>query len=154
MSAYAVFDNSCYSLSEPKVLPLEEETFSAMGPEGIEVFQRVVESYGHFTYPMSRVGPLGRFITLQLSWKHEKRFSSSLTEVVLNKNYQQIIGMGPCAVPLILRSLQEEPDYWFHALSSITGENPIPANATGDLVAMTRAWLEWGHQKGYIKRAL
>jgi hypothetical protein len=138
-----------YSFFEPKVTPLEEETFSGKGPEATEILQQLAETYRHFSAPISRVGLVARFLTLQMSWKHEKRLLSSTTDIVLNPNYQQIIGMGPRALPLILSSLEAEPDYWFHALESIAGENPVPKEYRGDLQAMTQTWLEWGRKKGY-----
>lgn len=39
--------------------------------------------------------------------------------------YQQIIGMGEKALPLILRDLRDRPTgHWFWALNAITGEEP------------------------------
>jgi hypothetical protein len=39
--------------------------------------------------------------------------------------YQRIIEMGQPVMPLIFRELEREPDHWFWALQSITGENPV-----------------------------
>ena len=64
--------------------------------------------------------------------------------------YQSIIRMGPAVVPLILRELQREPDYWFWALTAITGENPVPPEDAGDLDRMTDAWLAQGRARGYL----
>ena len=63
--------------------------------------------------------------------------------------YQQIIGMGEYALPLIFQALQREPDHWFWALGAITGENPVPDAHAGDLDAMTSDWLSWGDAHGY-----
>ena len=67
------------------------------------------------------------FNTLALQWKREVAAVSSIQKMVLNPNYQRIIGMGPRVLPVILRSLKESSSHWFWALTSITGENPIPA---------------------------
>lgn len=67
-------------------------------------------------------------------------------------SYQQIIGMGPQVIPLILADLQREPDHWFWALEAITGENPVVQADRGDISAMANAWLEWGEQRGLVKR--
>jgi hypothetical protein len=42
----------------------------------------------------------------------------------------------------MLRDLQETGRFWFPALSAITGENPIPEDAAGDVERMTEAWIE------------
>jgi hypothetical protein len=64
--------------------------------------------------------------------------------------YQQIIGMGLPAVPLILDELQRAPDQWFWALEAITAENPVPPEAAGKVRLMAQAWIEWGKQRGLI----
>ena len=50
----------------------------------------------------------------------------------------EIIGMGPAVVPLILSELEKEPDRWFWALEAITDENPVAASDAGDIEASAR----------------
>jgi hypothetical protein len=87
-----------------------------------------------------------RFHDLVQQWKEETRFLSSVHQMVSNPSYLQIIGMGKEALPLLLKELRREPDHWFVALQAITGANPIPAAARGNLDAMAQAWLTWGDQ--------
>ena len=61
--------------------------------------------------------------------------------------YQQIIGMGKEAIPLILEELQREEDHWFWALKAITGEDPVPGKDWGKIQAMRAAWLAWGRSR-------
>ncbi len=63
--------------------------------------------------------------------------------------YQQIIGLGSSVIPLILEDLAKEPDHWGWALEAITGENPVPEEAAGDITAIADAWLAWGRDRGY-----
>ena len=63
--------------------------------------------------------------------------------------YQQIIAMGPPAVPWLLQRLAERPDHWFAALHQITGARPVPPESCGRFREMIAAWLEWGRQQGY-----
>jgi hypothetical protein len=65
-------------------------------------------------------------------------------------SYQRIIQMGSEVVPTILRRLLVSPDHWFWALSCITGENPVPDVAVGDLKLMTEAWIDWGRRHGML----
>lgn len=74
--------------------------------------------------------------------------TSSITQMATHPAYQQIIGMGKDAVPLILDELRREPDHWFWALHAITGDDPVPSNGRGKLEGMTRAWLDWGVRRG------
>jgi hypothetical protein len=91
-----------------------------------------------------------RFRSLSQSWRNETAHLSSFTKRVLNPHYQQIIGMGPAVVALLLRDLAKQPRDWFWALHSITGENPVAAQDEGDVAAMSKAWLNWGKQRGII----
>jgi hypothetical protein len=69
--------------------------------------------------------------------------------MVNHQVYQRIIGMGPAAIPLILREMQWRPDHWFMALHLLTGVDPAAGEETR--VGATRAWLRWGRSQGYIE---
>lgn len=90
-----------------------------------------------------------RFQQLAAQWRRETRHLSLMSDVVLNTAYQQIIGMGKPAVGLMLQDLKQQPDHWFWALRSITGENPIQPMDRGRLQQMAEAWLVWGRANGY-----
>jgi hypothetical protein len=98
--------------------------------------------------PLAELG--ARFATLADQWHRDIAVVSSVHEMVEHPAYQGIIRMGPAVVPLILRELQREPDYWFWALTAITGENPVPPEDAGDLDRMTNAWLALGRARGYL----
>ena len=91
-----------------------------------------------------------RFKELVNRWKRDTQFCSSPVEMAMNGAYQQIIGMGPAAAPLILRELLREPDHWFWALQAITGEDPVRPSSAGRLEEMATAWLEWGKSRCYV----
>jgi hypothetical protein len=77
---------------------------------------------------------------------------SSITEMSMLPTYQQIMGIGPDAVPLILAELESEgddPDQWFWALRAITGANPVKPEDQGDFVKMAQAWFEWADDEDY-----
>lgn len=92
--------------------------------------------------------PAERFQRLAATWQAETKYLSSLKEIVLNRAYQQIIGMGDQAVPLILRELEREPDHWFWALTAITGYEPDLPEESANVETMAAAWLEWGRGRG------
>jgi hypothetical protein len=110
-----------------------------------EVLQnRLVELSGVPSSDLSQ-----RFERLAAQWRRETRHLSLMSDIVLNTAYQQIIGMGQPAIALILQDLKQQPDHWFWALRSITGENPIQPEERGRVAKMAQAWLEWGRQHGY-----
>ena len=91
-----------------------------------------------------------RFEQLKSDWKVQSQYLSNGAQMAMLWPYQQIIGMGAVAVPLILAELQHETDHWFWALEAITGENPVPAKTSGNVIAAAHAWLQWGQQKGLV----
>jgi hypothetical protein len=94
----------------------------------------------------------GTFERLSERWKSETGLLSNESTIVLHPAYQQIMGLGAPAVPLILDALARE-DYseWFWALRSITREDPVQEDDAGDVEKMAEAWLQWGTEKGYYR---
>ena len=91
------------------------------------------------------------FHRLADEWRSRQSHSSSAVELAMDPAYLQIIGLGYRVVPLILRELEREPDHWFVALQSLTGLNPAPPSARGDLQKMREAWIEWGAKEGHLR---
>lgn len=89
------------------------------------------------------------FCRLAVEWKQETYWDSSVTQKILHPSYQQIIGMGPIAVGWILQALRQDADFWFDALTAITGEQPVMIEHAGDIQAMANDWLKWGRHNGY-----
>lgn len=100
--------------------------------------------------PTAVESPEQQFRSLAEQWRRETGMLSSVSKMAMHPAYQRIIGMGAGAIAPILRELQTRPDHWFWALTYITGENPVPQEATGNLRRMAQAWTEWGRQRGYI----
>jgi len=96
------------------------------------------------------VGLVRRFRDLVREWKEATIFTSSGTDMAMHPAYQQIIGMGMEAIPLILAELQREEDHWFWALKSITGADPVVLADRGNLPKMTDAWLHWARTNGWL----
>jgi hypothetical protein len=103
----------------------------------------------------SEKSPDQRFNRLVAEWKSSVKKARSLEmKIAMHQSYQRMIGMGDLALPFILERLKVEPEnssHWFWALSSIAEENPVPKEARGKLREMTKAWLKWGSEKGYVK---
>jgi hypothetical protein len=99
---------------------------------------------------LNQTSPRERFRALAAEWKTRSRHLSNTTQMAMLKPYQQIIGMGDAALPLILEELQREPDHWFWALEAITQENPVSEDSRGKVREMADAWLAWGKKNGLL----
>jgi hypothetical protein len=91
-----------------------------------------------------------RFQELVKKWKAAGRSQSLVRNIATHTAYQQIIGLGKPAMPLILAELQKELDHWFWALEAITGQDPVPEESKGNLEEMARIWLQWGRDHKYV----
>jgi hypothetical protein len=107
------------------------------------------ESIGLGAAPSASAELERRFLDLVAAWKRERGPHSSSARLAEHQAYQQIIGMGADVIPFLLRELEREPDHWFRALHALTGANPVPSEARGNVREMAAAWLRWGRQQGY-----
>ena len=101
----------------------------------------------------SSVEPAGlveQFQALSAQWKKDTALLSSTTAMIAHPAYRAIISLGPPVVPLLLQELQREPVHWFEALQAITGLDPVPPEAWGQVRATADAWLAWGRSRGLI----
>ena len=93
---------------------------------------------------------VARFGALASRWRAETGMLSSSSARAMHPAYQQIIGMGPAALPLLLRELERAQEGWFWALKAISGEDPVPPDHRGKRAEMVSDWLQWGRNRGYI----
>ena len=92
-----------------------------------------------------------RFDRYAEEWVAQTAHMSMLSKRILHPSYQRIIGLGSKALPLILNRLVSQPDHWFWALRSISGEDPVRPEDVGRFNAMRDAWIEWGRNRGLVR---
>lgn len=90
-----------------------------------------------------------RFNKLARQWKAETAHLSSTTALAMHNAYQQIVGMGRAALPMLLEEMRDRPHHWTWALRAITGVDPVPKQSRGKLNEMAAAWVAWGRANGY-----
>ena len=112
-------------------------------PEGANVEVQI-------TLPADAEASAQRFAALAARWRTETAALSSVSQIALHPAYQEIIGLGRTATPLILREMQRQPGHWFRALRAITGEDPVRPEQRGSVPEMTAAWLQWGGARGFF----
>ena len=66
------------------------------------------------------------FAQLSEQWQAATADISSITKRIAHPLYQRIIGLGRPVLPVLLDEFAHRPNYWFHALRSITGQDPVP----------------------------
>ncbi len=139
-------------LAVEKNLAEYETPYSESTPY-LENFLRKRSTYGtrstaktHIEVPKGQA-LFERFQELKERWLRETAFISSPRDLFLHLAYQQIIGLGSQALPLLLAELRDEPRLWFWALRSITGANPIPEGFEGGIEERAKLWLDWGELK-------
>jgi hypothetical protein len=89
-----------------------------------------------------------KFSRLTMAWCRATINCSSFDDIVNDVHYKEIIEIGMPVLLLIFDDLKNTPKHWFYALSKITGENPIPESAAGNLTKMTNVWLRWARKAG------
>lgn len=89
-----------------------------------------------------------KFDTLANLWRADTRFMSSPDRQAFHAAYQQIIGMGSDALPLIAKEIRTKDERWFWALKCITGEDPVRESSRGRFDDMKADWLQWLKKAG------
>ena len=92
-----------------------------------------------------------KFLRLKNIWLEETMCISSMTDIVNNNAYQEIISMGIVVIPFIFEDLQKEPKFWFEALRILTKTQPyVPKSSVGKVYEIADIWLAWGRKNNYI----
>lgn len=91
-----------------------------------------------------------RFAELAEAWHEDADCQSSAVAIFMHPAYQQIIGLGPDVIPLLLADLEATKSNWAWALTAITGENPIQPEDRGKMDRVFERWLAWGRERGLI----
>ena len=88
------------------------------------------------------------FQELAARWRLATEQSSDPYEKIAHPAHLRIIGLGPDVLPLVFVELAERGGLWFWALEALTGDDPVPEQAT--MKEVREAWLTYGRQHGYV----
>jgi len=152
VGSFSIADRTCLyeTLFKPEQSQLRDN--SLLWATGVRRASTAQEWVVNLTKPSpalkSRV--VERFNRLTAEWHETRNPASSVLDICgANFAYQQIIGLGKDAVPLILRELDRSLDHWFWALGAITGENPVAEAHRGRLALMAQDWFTWAKRVGH-----
>ncbi len=91
-----------------------------------------------------------RFAELADRWENETVLLSNSDRAAAHPAHREIVSMGESAIPLILDRMNAQGGLWFHALSELTGANPVKSGDRGNVQVMQDSWLRWGEANGYM----
>jgi len=90
-----------------------------------------------------------RVVRLLGRWRQETAYLSSSTKITGHPAYQELIALGPAALPFLFRDLEQTEDgHLSKALAAITGARPVPAEERGQVRKIADAWLRWARENG------
>ncbi len=91
-----------------------------------------------------------RVVRLLGRWREETAYLSSSTRITGHPAYQELIALGPPALPFLFRDLEQTGDgHLSKALAAITGAHPVPVEERGQVRKVAEAWLRWARENGY-----
>ena len=83
-------------------------------------------------------------------WREQTAHLSSSTSITQHAAYQELIALGPDALPHLFRDLELTGDgHLSKALRAITGADPIPTEERGQIRKIAEAWLRWARENGH-----
>jgi hypothetical protein len=87
---------------------------------------------------------------LLATWREQTAYLSSGTQLTGHPAYQELIALGPVALPFLFRDLEQTGDgHLSKALTALTGAHPVPAEDRGQIRKVAEAWLRWVRENGY-----
>src|SRR5436309_2301747 len=90
-----------------------------------------------------------KFRRLAGTWLADTAFVSSTSDLVAHPAFQEIVGLGPAVLPLVVRELENRTGSWHRALRRITDADPVPPADRGNFAKSAEAWLRWAKEYGY-----
>jgi hypothetical protein len=82
-------------------------------------------------------------------WRDETAYLSSSSRITGHPAYQELIALGPPALPFLFRDLEQSGDgHLSKALATMTGARPVPAEERGKVGTVGETWLRWARENG------
>jgi hypothetical protein len=82
-----------------------------------------------------------KFEALFNAWEANTMFLSSVSKIIEDDNFQNIVKMGESVVPLIINEIEKEPSTLVWALNLITGKN-IQSNQRLTVTEACKKWVK------------
>jgi hypothetical protein len=90
-----------------------------------------------------------RVTRLLRTWRERTAYLSSSTQMTAHPAYEELIALGPAALPFLFGDLELTGDgHLSKAFSALTGAHPVAAEDRGNIRKIADAWLRWGRENG------
>jgi hypothetical protein len=119
---------------------MQADTLLRILDEADEIFCRV---YGVQDFQVDERIDRDEFAKQYAQWLEDSEFDSLPDQMKAHESYKAIVAMGERILPVIAAELRKRPSFLFLALEEITGEDPVPDDAEGNLHATIDAWTAW-----------
>jgi hypothetical protein len=87
---------------------------------------------------------------LLANWREQTAYLSSSMRITGHPAYQELIELGPAALPSLFHDLEQTGDgHLSKALTAITGAHPVPDEDRGNIRKIADAWLRWAAENGH-----
>jgi hypothetical protein len=91
---------------------------------------------------------IGSFYAVLRRWRSETAFLSDPETITRHPSYKALVDNAELALPLIIDELRRSPSKLVWVLDDAIDEKPYLPEASGDIVAMTDAWIAWAERNG------
>ena len=82
-------------------------------------------------------------------WREQTAYLSSSTRITGHPAYQELIALGPAALPSLFHDIERTEDgHLSKALTAITGAHPVSDEDRGNVRKVAEAWLRWAVENG------
>jgi len=127
-----------YTLAEPGML-----ADSLFERRSLDFDDRIIEEADAAVPKVIPLGDRMAFEAAVSQWFDDTLFDSLPGDMKEHASFATIVRDGERVVPLIAAHLRLKPSFLFLALEEITGADPVPEEALGNLRATVDAWLRW-----------
>jgi len=103
-------------------------------------------SYG--IYHASPEDFIASFYAVLRRWQSETTFLSDPNEITGRPSFAALVSHAELVTPLIIEELRSRPSLLVWVLDDAFDDHPYRKEDTGDIEAMTNAWIAWAERNG------
>src|SRR5437667_11034541 len=90
-----------------------------------------------------------RVVRLLGTWREQTAYLSSSTRITEQPTYQELMAVGPAALPFLFRDLEQTRDgHLSKGLTILAGALPVPAEDRRQVYKVAEAWPRWASENG------
>jgi hypothetical protein len=99
-------------------------------------------------YEPRRQDYVDTFYAVLARWERETLLLSDPTQIQAHPSFSALAGLAKQTTPLIIQELRKGPSLLTWVLESGLGFRPYPESLSGNIQAITEAWIIWYEREG------